>query len=581
MHIHTLKNKYLLAVAVLLLLSPFFAAAQTEQNYYEASSYTTSGAINVAAFSAVYQSFRPNNDFVSGFDVWFDNTGSSGTLHFALVDSTDSVLSSQSVTVSTLAPKWGGTRTHLNLGANVMTTSTAVYKLKMWTTMPQLKIYYVNGVDLLLHNASALLNADPVMRSAYLDATEESYVFKTAFYEMSTDATAPVVSGLSFTAPNANQMTVALNANEPVDYKMDYRSTYNAGGVVDIETGSYSGTYNFCVDSALPCGLTIPVFPNITYDYQLYVRDFWGNLTTITGSFDSSKTNAFQIYTTGATSTAPIATSSIISNAQVFALTPTSAQFTWNTNIPSASRVLVSTDPANTQVIARLGDNTFELVHSMTTGDILTPSTRYYAIIIADSYSSSLDGVLLSFITPAAQTQNPNPPPAPAPTPTSTAPQPVTNPNTLQNAFTASSSGAMANQNTASSSLGVTTAGTSGDITATFTWTPGIGGNARGYRIDIFDTNQKLVKQVTTDGDASSVNVGDLEPGEYRAIAYADRNGSFEKIAQPVNFKAVPKGSFLENVGSDTVLFSVAGFGLFMIMLAAIMAVIKKNQMPD
>lgn len=580
-HFHSAKTKYLPFIAIFLIAFPFFATAQTEQKYYEAAPTTTSGAINISAFGAVEQTFRPNNDFVSGFDVWLDNTGDSGTLRFALLDSTDSVRASQSVTVGTLAPKWGGTRTHLNLGANSVTTSTAVYKLKLWTTMPQLKIYYVSGVDLLLHNASALQNADPVMRTAYLDATEQTFVFKTAFYEMSADTAPPAVSGLSFTAPNANQMTATFNANEPVDYKIDYRSTYNTSGIVDIETGSYSGNYNFCVDSALPCTLTIPVFPNITYDYQLSVRDYWGNLTTITGSFDSSKTNAFQIYSSGATSTASLATSSIITNAQVFSLTSTSALFTWNTNIPAASRVLISTDSAGANVVVRLGDNTFELAHAIATGNILTPGTLYYVIIIADSYSNSLDGVRLSFTTPVAQTQNPSPAPAPAPAPTSTPPLPVTNPNTLQNAFTASSSAAMINANTASSSLSAITAGTGGDITATISWAPGAGGNARGYRIDIFDAYHKLAKQMTVNGDVSSVSIGNLEPGEYRAIVYADHNGALEKIAQPVNFKAVPKGSFLENIGSDTVLFSVAGFGLLMIMIAAIMAAIKKNQLPD
>ncbi len=576
-------NPFLLTAAILVMaLTPsFFAHAVTEQNYYDASTYASSDAIKISAFGAVYQAFRPNNDFVSGFDVWLDNSGSSGTLHFALLDDTDTVLASQSLSIGSLAPKWGGTRTHLNLGTNVVTTSTETYKLKMWSSMPQLRIYYVSGVNLLQHNASTQLNVDPVMRSAFLDSTEQSFVFKTAFYELSADAAAPQVSGVSFMAPNANQMTVALNANEPVDYKIDYQSLYASNSIVDIETGSFSGNYTMCVDAALPCTLTIPVFPNITYNYQLYVRDYWGNQTIVTGAFDSSKTGSFQIYSSGTTTTPAVATTSIISNARAISLTPTSEQFAWDTNIPSASRVLVSTDPAGANVVTRLGDNTFELTHAIATGNVLNPGTLYYAIIIADSFSSSLDGVLVPFITAALPVQDTTQPTPATPPPTPPPQQPYTNPNTLQNAFSASSSDAVSNSNTPASPLSVTTAGAGDDLSATFQWMAGAGGAARSYRIDIFDVNQRLVKRVNAESEASTVTVGELAPGEYRAIAYAERNNSFEKIAQPVNFIAKAKGqSFWENIGSNTVLFSVAGFGLFMIMLAAIMAVIKKNQLP-
>lgn len=565
---------------------PHYSFGQTtEQNYYESSSALSSGAIAVASFGAVYQTFRPSNDFVSGFDVWLDNTGGSGTLRFALTDNTDTTLSSNSVSVGALTPKWGGTRVHLDLGANVSVSSTAVYKLKLWTSMPQLKIYYVNSVSVLEHNASILLNTENIIRPAFLDSTQQTFVFKIAFYEKSTDTAPPSVSNLSFTAPNSNQMIVGLNANEPVDYKIDYRTTYAPSGIVDIEVGTFTNAYNFCIDAITPCAFTIPVYPNVTYQYQLYVRDYWGNQTVLSGTFDSSKNGAFQVYSTStpATSTSTV---SIISNAKVAALTPTSAQFTWDTDIPSASRVLVSTDAAGTQVVARLGDNTFELSHSLSTGDILTPQTNYYALIVADSYSSLLQGTQLTFTTPAATAQpapTPAPPaPAPAPAPAPIIPQSITIKTLIDNAFSASSSASITNPSQSLPNLTITTRGNVGSLTTTIRWTPHAGASGQGYQVDIFDINQKLVKRVTVKNGTNTINIEGLPPGEYRAVAYVEKNGSYEKIAQSTNFKAVAKGqSFWENIGSETVLISVAGFGLLMIMIAAIMAAIKKNEIAN
>ena len=565
------------------ILVPHISLAQvSEQNYYEASPAISSSAITISSFGAIYQTFRPNNDFINGFDVWLQNTGGSGTLSFALLDDTNTTIVTKSMTVGSLAPQWAGTRVHLNLGDNVPVTSGALYKLKLWTSMPQLKMYYVNGVNILEHNASITLNTENVVRSAYVDSSEQSFVFKIAFYEKNTDTTPPIISNLSFVAPHDTEMKVSVNANEPIDYKIDYRATLPQNGIVDVRTGNFTNTFNFCVDDVTPCALTIPVYANMTYQYELYTRDYWNNETVMSGTFDSSKNEVFELYPTSTPAT-PTSTQYIISNARVSLLTPTAAQFAWDTDLPSASRILISTNPEWSEVVTRLGDNTFELTHSMSTGNVLTPQTTYYALIAADSYSSLLEGTALTFTTPSVSSETPqstSTPPAttpPPPTPTPDIPTPVTIKTIIDNAFSDSASTPLSNPNQYLPNLTIATE-ENGDTTVRWA-DPSPHTN---YRIDVFDAHQQLIKQINVKGSAYEARIDTLPPGEYRAIVYGERNGTYEKIVQSTNFRAKAKGeSFWENIGSESVLISVAGFGFILIMIAAVLAIIKKNEIAN
>jgi hypothetical protein len=237
-------------------------------------------------------------------------------------------------------------------------------------------------------------------------------------------------------------------------------------------------------------------------------------------------------------------------------------------------------------VVTRLGDNTFELTHSMSTGNVLTPQTTYYALIAADSYSSLLEGTVLTFTTPAASPETPqstSTPPStttPPPAPTPDIPTPVTIKTIIDNAFSDNSSTPLSNPNQYLPNLTITTEGDENTMFTTMRWADP--SSHTNYRVDIFDATQTLIKQINVKGGAYEARVDSLPPGEYRAIVYGEKNGTYEKIAQSTHFRAKAKGeSFWENMGSESVLIGVAGFGFILIMIAAVLAIIKKNEIAN
>ena len=89
----------------------------------------------------------------------------------------------------------GRTKIHIQFDEPVNVISANTYKIKILSSMPKLKIYYGNLINLQLHNASEA--PDFHIKPAYLGDDEQNFVFKFSLYE-DKDLSKPIISMLIF-----------------------------------------------------------------------------------------------------------------------------------------------------------------------------------------------------------------------------------------------------------------------------------------------------------------------------------------------------------------------------------------------
>lgn len=236
----------------------------------------------------------------------------------------------------------------------------------------------------------------------------------------------------------------------------------------------------------------------------------------------------------------------MITNARVVGTTPTTATFAWTTNIAADTRVTLRTQLNPLYVVASGFDPTLELEHYITVGGLI-PNVNYFADVFSGQGSALLlTTYTIGFKTPLQSTTQSAPESQQT---TSTAQQTQNQTSEQKSQSTAQSQTNSQNssqsqqntgsQNTTSNSTNGA-AGTTNSLSITtngspeLSWEELTAGDApeNGYRIDIFDSNNELVRQVNLPGTTENYALKDLEPGTHTIIVYASRASStYEKVA--------------------------------------------------
>ena len=536
--------------AFYLLLSTYVVFA-AEVKFFEFSPDTSSAA-NFSSASALYQQFKPYNDFISAIDIWLDNEGGSGSASFSLIDSIGASLKSKSVTVSKIGKTWGGTKIHVDFGESINVNGSENYKIKMASSLSKLRAYYKNMTELETHNANTYI--DSRMGPAYFGTDEQLFYFKFALYE-DNDNLAPIISNFSL-ATSSDSVKISFNANEPVDYKAEFVSL----DLSDEKTINFSGQYNLCPEGLNFCVIETAIFPDKSYNFSVFIKDEWGNQAQILGFFDASKISIFND-DVNSTSTAtsseeiyvnPETIPPAISNERISYLNSYSVKASWTTDKASRSRMIVSLDSAGNQIVADVYDNAYELEHTLNSYSGLNPDTQYYATIAAFNPLGNFSAKLLEFKTPEAEN---NPPP-----------QPPEQPQEENNLDVLISE----DENNSSESL------------INISWQAPQNEPSNGYRIDIFNSAHKLADQIIAPSGIHSAALSGLAPGNYTIIVYADNNGVFEKIAEPEIIK-IPGSGQTDQVRKKILnlnsygIYVIAGLIIIVIGLAVLLIYRKKS----
>lgn len=337
-------------------------------------------------------------------------------------------------------------------------------------------------------------------------------------------------------------MSVDFNANEPVDYKIEYGPV----GQGYIQSTNFAGDYSFCVSGIATCSLVINVSSGVNYQYILTARDSWGNQSQSSGTFTSgyfptpsptpsadstSSPQASPGQTTPTSSPASSPTPAptgatqptsqppplpdneppVISNLRIAAITDKSVEVAWTTDEAANSHLLISTPFFIT--ITDVNDPTFELEHLLKTADRLGPKIKYVATATSIDAASNTSRASISFTTlPVFIPQS---------TPQENQPNQSNQPNQQSQgpniSFNSSSGGGV------------------------IQWDlPVEGEPSGGYRVDIIDKNGNLVRTILVPKGSYSADVADLKDGEYSVVVYANNDSVFKKIDQPINLKVEP-----------------------------------------
>lgn len=477
-----------------------------------------SNSLKDADVATPSQTFLAQNDFISGFDIWVANPGTSGTAAFQILNEQGILLTTKSVTIPSIPLTSNGTPFHVDLNSQLPVLADGIYTIRITTSMPELRLYYSNRVQVVSHNAP--FTSEYLNGVAYLGSEEQLFSFKFALYEVN-ETSAPIISNVGWSVVSPTQMRVDFNANESVDYKIDYGPANPPNGGYTQGT-NFLGGYEFCTQGISTCIITIPVSSNTTYQYAITAKDVWGNQSQFTGIFVSGQGQ------TPAPTLTPVDDPPVITNLRIVDLTNNKVSFAWTTNEIANSFVLISFSKDYITITSK-NDSAFELEHFLETDPVLGAGTTYIATIRSRDITNHETSASLSFTTLSNQ-------PTPSPLPTSSPPPPTSSPlPTGGPSPSATVNPAQTTPQPSNQMLGVTTSFDGG--IGIIQWSSSEKESSNGYRVDIFDKNGNLKKSVLIEDGSHSLEVGGLEDGEYTVIVYENDDGVFKKIDKPKELK--------------------------------------------
>ncbi len=491
-------------------------------NYLEFNpDYFNTKPLNVSGAGDIREIFLPVNEFLSGVDFWFDNSGSSGTVFFQLLDQSNNLITSKNVTVPHINPVEGGQRVHVDFNSQLPVIGSNIYKIKISSSLPELQIYYADRIKVLGHNQPHA--SDYINGAAEIDGQEKEFSFKYALYETA-EPSAPIISGIGWTAISEYQMRIDFNANEPIDFKIDYGVT----GQGYTQSIPFTDYYQFCTPGITTCYAMVAVSPDTSYQYVLTIKDSWGNQSQATGTFTSG-----QVQTPSPTPT-PTIQLPVISNLRIIDVTDSSVGVAWTTNEIADSRLLIVLNGFIS--VAAKSDSTFELEHFLEIEGALSAGAPYLANVTSIDSDNNEIKASISFTTLSNQ---PSPSPSPSNSPPLSSPTPSTT-TSPQPSLTVSpqvSSPVSPTPQSSDQPQGVTTSPISGG-TGTVQWgTPKSGEPSKGYRVDVFDKAGNLKISVLVSDGSHKAEISDLKDDNYSVIVYANNDGVFEKVDKPKQLK--------------------------------------------
>lgn len=458
-----------------------------------------------------YQLFQPQNEYISGFDLWIENPGSAGSASFGLRDSNGTLLTATDVVIPNIPRQYGGKRFHVDFPSQVPVTWSEVYSLKILSSSPSLQLYYAPKIQLLQNNSS--YGDDFLWGTARLGEQDQNFTFKFALSETA-ETKAPVIYNATTTRITATEVDITFNANEPIDSIVEYSQS---GGTIQITPRR--NEFLPCAFGSNACVITIATEGEKNYSYTIKAFDTWGNVGTYSGTFATPSLGTTITGSAGGESqsigsiTEAQNEPPVLINERVVAISDTAVEISWSTNEATDSDLLIEKGAVD---IIKISDATLEFEHTLHSGNTLQPSTTYFATLTSKDSSGAAVTKTLQFTTLSKS-------------------QAITQTQTLQTTGTSTPPKPLANQpqsqNYATSTVQLLQP-SAGDGVIQIQTTPEEEALATGgYRVDILDENNALVAQLFLPKGTTEFSLEHLPNGTYTAIMYRNRQGIYERVA--------------------------------------------------
>ena len=464
----------------------------------------------VATGATPSQSFEPQNDYLSGIDLWIAHPGPARAATVELRRENGGLLASQSILIPTTPTIWGGAPLHVDFERQISVSNTERYRLRVPDAPAELRLAIADRNQLLGHTSLSypLTYAEHLAGPAYLGDIPQDFTFKFALYE-TRERTPPQISNLTTVAVNPEETRVEFNTNEPADYRADF-------GISEpyISHTPFLERYEFCRETISVCAVSLAVTPNTTYHYRLVVHDIWENESVADGMFRSAPAPPPPAPPSGGTqspiplppagtplpsppppSRPPDTERPIISDLRIVSFTSQTVQISWRTNEASNSRLSILEGARSVSLVE---DTNFELEHTLETPAVLMPKKSYTALVASYDPSGNVASARLPFETPE---------------------------------FTSTPAAPSSLQPPPSTALPLTTTVTAEGLNiARNMLTPE---HTNSYRIDILDSHFALIAQRTLSAAEQALEINHLPAGTYRIVVYRDRGSFFEKVSEP------------------------------------------------
>lgn len=480
------------------------ALAHGSQFFEFAPDYYHLKNVNLASSPTAYLFFQPQNDFLAGFDLWLDNSGSPGNISLSLSDDSGALVASKTVSVPTIATFAGGKQFHIDLNSQIPIQNTRIYSLKITSASPNINLYYANRIDVLEQNSPYVpkyLNG-----VTKLGSTEQNFSFKFALYETQ-DSAAPTITNVTSTILSSTAARINFNANEPIDFRIDLSETYQTATIGT----NFLNTYKNCAEDIQTCELKFMVLPGKTYNYAILAKDEWRNQSAYTGTLEttageitvqgsSTSTESISPAQTSTSSPAQATSTETLGLPPEPAPPPASVKFSIGDRIKISDSVLfANVRSGGTLNATLLGTQNKGSQGAVTGGPLKADNYIWWEI----NYDKNPDGwTVEDYLVKISST----PPASPAPQAQTQTP-------------------AAANQTTQSS---ISFSGND----ATITWSAPLAGEPiDGYAIDLYGETKNTVRLYKVKADVHELSLSNLPEDDYSFSIYALNGNEKTKIS--------------------------------------------------
>jgi hypothetical protein len=226
------------------------------------------------------QPIIPYNDFLSGISFCLDNPGIS-EINIQIKNKNENIIFDKNFDIHIITSTYWGSEYFFPLGKNLPINSGEEYKIIIQPkNLSNLNFYYLYTYELLQGTEEKTYVFESI-KELLVNNDHSAKFLKLALYEGREDSP-PQISNFKININSPRETKISFNTNEPIKYRFDYFDN------IQRTTSTYEIRYY----ESCPTGIRDCIFKIVTqggkkYKYLFKASDYWENLATLTGEWET------------------------------------------------------------------------------------------------------------------------------------------------------------------------------------------------------------------------------------------------------------------------------------------------------